>query len=84
MTKDSDLRVAFDMWGPIRITVDKRARDLWGRPSRESLRKAFITLRGHGLRAGTATSSSPRAGKSDRGLAAHSAARMLRTSQSTW
>lgn len=50
MKRGSSLQVAFDLWGPIKITVDKQARELWGKPSRESLRKAFITLRGHGVR----------------------------------
>lgn len=45
MLRNSNLQVAFDTWGPIKITVDEEAQELWSKVSRKSLRKAFITLR---------------------------------------
>lgn len=46
--RKSNLQVAFDTWGPIKITADERARKLWSKVSRESLHRAFITLRRSG------------------------------------
>ncbi len=43
--RKTNLQVAFDTWGPIKITIDNRAQELWSKVSRESLRGAFITLR---------------------------------------
>ncbi len=46
----TNLQVAFDTWGPIKIIVDNRTQELWGKVSRESLRLAFIELRGSRVR----------------------------------
>jgi hypothetical protein len=44
--RKTNLQVAFDTWGPIKITVDNRTQELWGKVSRKSLHLAFIALLG--------------------------------------
>lgn len=44
--RESKLQVALNIWGPIKINIDQRAHELWGKVSSEAVRKAFNTGRG--------------------------------------
>lgn len=57
------LAIAFQIWGPMKITVERSAREVWGKPSRESLRAVFAALRPQRLRTGRPLLAPPSRGK---------------------
>jgi hypothetical protein len=42
--RESDLQVALNTWGPIKMTIDKQTQESWGKISQDSLRKVFMTF----------------------------------------
>ncbi len=48
MKRKSDLQVALNTWGPIKMTIDKQIQESWSKISWESLHKTFIALQQSG------------------------------------
>lgn len=45
MLREKNYKAALDTWGPIRITIDKRAKELWSEVPYDSIRDSIIKYR---------------------------------------
>lgn len=43
--REYELRAALNIWGPIKMIINKQAHELWGKVPSEAIRAAFTTIR---------------------------------------